>query len=200
MTAARKPSQQDPIADPSQRRSAPRKDPAGKAKPARPTPLARLGLRTDWDIALHLPLRYEDETRLTPLGALRDGEIVTTDAVVIETQVQGRAPRRQLLVRLQDPEAGDAILTLRLFHFYPNQLKTLQPGVRLRVHGQVRQGLFGWEMVHPTWKLVDPTRPCRARSRRSIPPRPACRKVICARPWLERSSGWSGATPCRRRN
>ncbi len=159
MTAARKPSQQDPIADPPQRRSAPRKDPADKAKPARPTPLARLGLHTDWDIALHLPLRYEDETRLTPLRALRDGEMVTTDAVVIETQVQGRAPRRQLLVRLHEPEAGDAVLTLRLFHFYPNQLKTLQPGVRLRVHGQVRQGLFGWEMVHPTWKLVDANAP-----------------------------------------
>ncbi|OZB70518.1 ATP-dependent DNA helicase RecG [Thiomonas sp. 13-64-67] len=159
MTAARKSSQQDPTADPPQRASAPRKDPAGKAKPARPTPLARLGLHTDWDLALHLPLRYDDETRLTPLDALRDGELVTTDAVVTQAQVQGRAPRRQLLVRLQDPEAGDAVLTLRLFHFYPNQLKTLQPGVRLRVHGQVRQGLFGWEMVHPTWKLVDANAP-----------------------------------------
>ena len=128
--------------------------PAGSGG-ARSGALQRLGLRNDWDIALHLPLRYEDETRLTALDALRDGAVVTADAVVIDAQAQGRAPRRQLLVRLRDAGSAQETLTLRLFHFYPNQLKTLQPGVRLRVHGQVRQGLFGWEMVHPSWKTVD---------------------------------------------
>ncbi|CUA94400.1 ATP-dependent DNA helicase RecG [Thiomonas bhubaneswarensis] len=138
MSAARKPSSQS--------------SPGGSGKSS---PLHRLGLRSDWDIALHLPLRYEDETRLTPLHALRDGADVTVDAVVTEAQVQGRSPRRQLLVRLRDADSPQQTLTLRLFHFYPNQIKSLQPGVRLRVHGQVRQGLFGWEMVHPSWKTVD---------------------------------------------
>lgn len=128
------------------------------------SPLERLGLRTDWDIALHLPLRYEDHTRLTPISALRDGDMATLDVRVRGAEVHGRPPRRQLLVRVED--AGDedggladdtgATLTLRLFHFYPNQQRMLQPGVTLRVHGQVRRGLYGWEMVHPTWQRVEP--------------------------------------------
>jgi len=145
--------------------SAPRVSPASNQSAAAPrrgaaaqrantSPLARLGLHTDWDMALHLPLRYEDETRLTPLSALRDGAVVTVEAVVVDAQVQGRAPRRQLLVRLSGQSPHER-LTLRLFRFYPNQRKVLQPGVRLRVHGQVRHGLFGWEMVHPAWKVVE---------------------------------------------
>ena len=106
--------------------------------------MARLGLRHDWDIALHLPLRYDDETLLMPLHALRDGAVVTTEAEILDVQVQGRAPRRQLLVRLHQPHSPQDQLTLRLFHFYPSQRKALQPGVRLRVHGPVRRGLFGW--------------------------------------------------------
>lgn len=142
MSAARKPSPHSPS--------------GGTAKPS---PLARLGLRHDWDIALHLPLRYDDETRLTPLSALRDGEVVSTEAEIVDAQVQGRAPRRQLLVRLHQAQSPQEQLTLRLFHFYPNQRKALQPGVRLRVHGAVRHGLFGWEMVHPAWKPVDADTP-----------------------------------------
>ncbi|MGA8009915.1 MAG: DEAD/DEAH box helicase, partial [Thiomonas sp.] len=160
MSAARKPSPDEIAAAAApQKRGGRGPGKAGKATPSKPTPLARLGLQSDWDIALHLPLRYEDETRLTPLDAMRDGAMVTADAEVVDTQVQGRAPRRQLLVRLQDARAPQVNLTLRLFHFYPNQVKTLQPGVRLRVHGQVRQGLFGWEMVHPNWRTVDAGEP-----------------------------------------
>lgn len=118
------------------------------------SPLQRLGLRSDWDLALHLPLRYEDETRLTPPEALRDDEPATVEAVVIGAEVQQRAPRRQLLVRLRLDPGGQPI-ALRLFHFYPNQLKQLVAGVRLRLHGPVRQGLFGWEMVHPNWRVVE---------------------------------------------
>jgi len=154
MSAARKPSPPKPLAEPSPTPSGPDVGKAVKAKPSRPSPLARLGLRSDWDVVLHLPLRYDDETRLTPLDALHDGATVTAEAEVIDTQVQGRAPRRQLLVRLQAVDQPHDTLTLRLFHFYPNQLKLMQPGVRLRVHGQVRNGLFGWEMVHPNWRVV----------------------------------------------
>ncbi|MDD4888174.1 MAG: ATP-dependent DNA helicase RecG, partial [Thiomonas sp.] len=155
MSAARKPSLHETPSEPAPTRRRANADKAGRAKPSKPSPLARLGLRTDWDIALHLPLRYEDETRLTPLDKLRDGVTVTTEAEVIDTQVQGRAPRRQLLVRLHAAGQPQETLTLRLFHFYPSQLRLLQPGARLRVHGQVRQGLFGWEMVHPNWRVVD---------------------------------------------
>ena len=150
-----------PRVPPASNRSAgaPRRGSSGAAQGAKAAPLARLGLHTDWDVALHLPLRYEDETRLTPLAALRDGATVSIEAVVRQVQVQGHAPRRQLLVQLGDPAAPQARLTLRLFHFYPSQLKQLQPGVRLRVHGAARLGLFGWEMVHPRWRVAQPGEP-----------------------------------------
>jgi ATP-dependent DNA helicase RecG len=111
----------------------------------------KLGLRSDIDLALHLPLRYEDETRLTPLAALREGMTAQVEAVVSNSRVEAR-PRRQLIVRLRD---GGEELLLRFLHFYPSQQKSLSPGARVRVRGEVRGGFFGREMVHPAFKLVD---------------------------------------------
>ena len=83
--------------------------------------LDKLGLRRDIDLALHLPLRYEDETRLTPIAALRDGDIAQVEGVVSDCQVQVRA-RRQLVVRLRD---GSDDLVLRFLHFYPSHQKKI---------------------------------------------------------------------------
>lgn len=132
---------------------------ARKPSTPKPTPLARLGLQSDWDLALHLPLRYADETRLTAPQELRDGATVTLDAEVVEALVQGRAPRQQLLVRLRLRQAPSLALVLRLFHFYPNQRKQLAPGVWIRVHGTVRCGAYGCELVHPAWRVVQPGEP-----------------------------------------
>ena len=110
----------------------------------------KLGLRSDTDLALHLPLRYEDETRLTPLAALREGMNAQVEGVVAECRIELR-PRRQLIVRLGD---GDAELLLRFLHFYPSQQKGMAPGTRLRARGEVRGGFLGREMVHPTVKAV----------------------------------------------
>jgi ATP-dependent DNA helicase RecG len=115
----------------------------------------KLGLRSDTDLALHLPLRYEDETRLTPLAALRDGTVAQVEGVVAECRVELR-PRRQLIVRLHD--AG-AELLLRFLHFYPSQQKAMAPGTRLRARGEVRGGFFGLEMVHPVVKPVGENAP-----------------------------------------
>ncbi len=90
--------------------------------------MERLGLCSDTDLALHLPLRYEDETRLTPLSQLRDGLTAQVEAVVADCRVEAR-PRRQLLVRLRD--RGEELL-LRFLHFYPSQQKALAPGTRVR--------------------------------------------------------------------
>jgi len=112
--------------------------------------MERLGLRSDIDLALHLPLRYEDETRLTPLAALREGMTAQCEGVVSDSRVETR-PRRQLIVRLR--EDGDELL-LRFLHFYPSQQKSLAPGVRVRVRGDVRGGFLGREMVHPVVRIV----------------------------------------------
>jgi ATP-dependent DNA helicase RecG len=79
--------------------------------------------------------------------------------VVTECKVELR-PRRQLVVRLQD-DAGDE-LVLRFIHFYPSHQKTLAPGARVRVRGELRGGFFGREMVHPTFKAVQDGTPLAA--------------------------------------
>ena len=112
--------------------------------------MARLGLHSDTDLALHLPLRYEDETRLTPLAELREGMPAQVEGIVADCRIEPR-PRRQLIVRLRD---GGAELLLRFLHFYPSQQKSMAPGTRLRVRGEVRGGFFGLEMVHPAIKVV----------------------------------------------
>ncbi len=127
--------------------------PAAAAKPptAPQRALLRLGLTRDIDLALHLPLRYEDETRLVPIAGLRDGDTAQVEGVVRDCQVQFR-PRRQLVVHLAE---GGAELVLRFLHFYPSQQKVLAAGRRVRVRGEVRGGFFGLEMVHPAFKAVD---------------------------------------------
>lgn len=111
--------------------------------------MARLGLVRDIDLALHLPMRYEDETRIDPLAEAREGATVQVEGTVAECRVEFR-PRRQLVVRLAD-EAGE-VLVLRFLNFYPSQQKALATGQRVRVRGELRGGFLGREMVHPAVK------------------------------------------------
>ena len=112
--------------------------------------LHKLGLVRDIDLALHLPLRYEDETRITPLREARDGETVQIEATVTDSAVQYR-PRRQLVVTVDD---GTDTCTLRFFSFYPSHQKTLAVGARVRVRGEVRGGFVGLTMLHPSFRTA----------------------------------------------
>jgi ATP-dependent DNA helicase RecG len=114
--------------------------------------MAKLGLTRDIDLALHVPLRYEDETRLDRLAGAREGDTLQVEATVADCRVENRA-RRQLVVRLTDDD-GDA-LVLRFLNFYPSQQKQLAVGKRVRVRGELRGGFLGREMVHPTVKATD---------------------------------------------
>ncbi len=125
----------------------------GETTPARSAPqraMDKLGLLRDIDMALHLPLRYEDETRLTTLREARDGDTVQVEGVVRDNRIESRG-RKQLIVRLDD---GTGEVLLRFLNFYGSQQKSWAPGVRLRVRGEVRLGFFGREMVHPTVRIV----------------------------------------------
>lgn len=113
--------------------------------------LARLGLRSEEDLVLHLPLRYEDETRLTPIASAPWDVAVQIEGVVQSSEIQFR-PRRQLVVRLADA-SGEA--WLRFFSFYPNQQAMLVEGARIRAFGELRGGFFGAEMVHPRFRRVE---------------------------------------------
>jgi ATP-dependent DNA helicase RecG len=112
--------------------------------------LAKLGLRSRHDFVLHLPLRYEDETRLTAAQSAPPGTPVCVEAALERAEVAFR-PRRQLIVH----SSG---LVLRFFHFYPSMLKQFEraaeQGLRVRAFGEVRTGWFGAEMAHPRYRLV----------------------------------------------
>jgi len=135
----------------------------------------KLGLRRDIDLALHLPMRYEDETRLTPMNSLREGESAQVQGRVLESRVETRS-RRQLIVRLGEAKSEGAAdsegaakgnakasiegeLVLRLLNFYPTQQKQLAVGALVRARGEVRSGFFGLEMVHPEFRVVSPGAP-----------------------------------------
>jgi ATP-dependent DNA helicase RecG len=134
--------------------------PAAKRKPATPitnaqkteAKLARLGLRTDMDLVLHLPMRYEDETRIVPIrdASFMGGQPVQVEGLITACEVQYK-PRRQLVVTLAD-ETGQ--VTLRFLNFYGSQLKQMAEGNRVRARGELRHGFFGPEMVHPLYKMV----------------------------------------------
>jgi len=124
--------------------------PAAKSASPAQKALHKLGLARDIDLALHLPLRYEDETRITPLANARDGQTVQIEATVTASEVQLR-PRRQLVVRVED---GTGECELRFFSFYPSHQKTLAVGARLRIRGEVKGGFWGRQMLHPAFRTA----------------------------------------------
>lgn len=112
--------------------------------------LEKLGIRTVQDVLFHLPLRYQDRTRVTPIGRVRPGDQVVIEGVVELADVRfGR--RRSLLVRLSD---GTGSIMLRFFHFSSAQKAALEKGVALRCFGEVRNGPSSYELVHPEYTAV----------------------------------------------
>ncbi len=112
--------------------------------------LRKLGLDRDIDLALHLPLRYEDETRIVRLADTREGDIAQIEATVVSCDIAYK-PRRQLLVVVDD---GSDTCTLRFFSFYPSQQKALAVGNRLRLRGEVKGGFMGRTMMHPSFHIA----------------------------------------------
>jgi len=112
--------------------------------------LKTLGLHTQADLVLHLPLRFEDETRITPVAAAVPGTSAQFDVTVVSTEIAYR-PKRQLVSRVED---DSGLLVLRFLNFYPSQQKALQPGTRLRVFGEVRGGFWGSEIIHPRFHVL----------------------------------------------
>ncbi|OHV08856.1 ATP-dependent DNA helicase RecG [Kushneria phosphatilytica] len=128
--------------------------------------LARLGITTPEDLLFHLPLRYQDRTRVTPIGETRAGaEAVIEGEITAANVVQGR--RRSLLVRLKD---ATGIVSLRFFHFSPAQQQQLVPGVRVRLFGEARAGSTGLEFYHPEYRLLGRQSTAETASEESLTP------------------------------
>ena len=113
--------------------------------------LAEYGVEKLEDLLFHLPLRYQDRTRVTPIAAAREGV-----DVVVEGEVRGAdivfGRRRSLVARIQD---GSGTMTLRFFHFSAAQKNNLQKAGRIRCFGQVRRGASGYEMYHPEYRTME---------------------------------------------
>ncbi|HQT26601.1 MAG TPA: ATP-dependent DNA helicase RecG, partial [Burkholderiales bacterium] len=107
--------------------------------------LARLGVLSLWDRVLHLPIRYEDETRLYPIADIPTGVPVLIEGEIIESGVKYHG-RRILSCRVRD---GSGAIDVRFLNFYPSQVKVLSVGRRVRFFGEARAGFFGPEMIHP---------------------------------------------------
>ena len=112
--------------------------------------LSRLGISDDLDLILHLPIRYEDETRLFAIANAPQGQAVQVEGVIVHSEVVIR-PRRQLVCQVED---NSGVLVMRFLNFYGSQIKTYAAGKRVRLLGEVRSGFFGAEMVHPKCRIV----------------------------------------------
>lgn len=113
--------------------------------------LAKLNIFHIQDLLFHLPLRYQDRTRITPIGALQPGiDGVIEGEIKLADVVFGK--RRSLAVRLQD---GTGTITLRFYHFTAAQKNNLKLGTRIRCYGEARRGKSGLELYHPEYKFVE---------------------------------------------
>src|SRR5690606_32273839 len=112
--------------------------------------LAALHLHNVQDLLFHLPLRYQDRTRIQPIAASRLGMELQIEGEVVSTElVFGR--RRSLLCRIKD---DSGMITMRLFHFSAAQKNALKPGVRVRCYGEIRLGKTGLEFYHPEYQFI----------------------------------------------
>jgi ATP-dependent DNA helicase RecG len=112
--------------------------------------LSALGIESLQDLLFHLPLRYQDRTRLVAIGSLRLGQEAVICGEIQITQVHyGR--RRSLICIVHD---GTGSISLRFFYFSQSQQKRLTRGERLVCFGEVRRGPKGLELVHPEYRLV----------------------------------------------
>jgi ATP-dependent DNA helicase RecG len=123
--------------------------------PATAKKLAKLGIRSRFDLLYHLPLRYEDETRLTPLAQAPPGAPVLVEAPVRSTEIAFR-PKRQLVVHCDG-------LALRFLNFYGSQAKQFERAIEerrhVRAYGEMKHGRLGAEMIHPRYRIVAPGEP-----------------------------------------
>jgi ATP-dependent DNA helicase RecG len=133
------------------KKSATKSTAKGNTKPA--DKFAKLGLRTDMDFVLHLPMRYEDETEIISMrdAGFRGGSMVHVEGVVTACEVQYR-PRRQLVVTIADDSSQ---VVLRFLNFYGSQITQMAVETRVRARGELKHGFFGAEIVHPTYKIVN---------------------------------------------
>lgn len=113
--------------------------------------LGKLNIHSLTDLAFHLPFRYEDRSKITPIAGL-----MPMRPAVIQGEVKGSSvvfgKRRSLLVKLQD-QSG--LINLRFFHFNAAQKNQMSKGTLLRCYGEPRRGASGLELYHPEYQRIE---------------------------------------------
>ena len=113
--------------------------------------LAKLSIFSIQDLLLHLPFRYEDRTRVTPISECRPGMLVVIEGVIQQTRIIP-ARRRMMVCMVSD---GEAFIQLRFFNFFQNMQRHLASGQRVRCFGEIRGGQQGLEIIHPEYQLIN---------------------------------------------
>ena len=113
--------------------------------------LLKLGILTVQDMLFHLPLRYEDRTRLYAINELSLHSHVSVEATIETSQITF-GKRRMLVCQIND---GTGRLTLRFFNFTAAQKNAFSAGKIIRCFGEVRRGRVGFEMSHPEYSISD---------------------------------------------
>jgi len=117
--------------------------------------LQKLGIHSVQDVLFHLPVRYQDRTRVVPIAALRAGQHVVIEGIIESSEIRyGR--RRSLMVQLADDSGS---IYLRFFHFSAAQKNALARGAHIRCFAEARRGQKSLEMIHPEYQLLDETQP-----------------------------------------
>ncbi|MCJ8318908.1 MAG: ATP-dependent DNA helicase RecG [Colwellia sp.] len=117
--------------------------------------LEKINLHTLQDLLFHLPLRYEDRTRITTIRDLLPGTHTNIIGEITDNQIIN-GKRRMLVVSLND---GTGSINLRFFHFSANQKNSLSIGTSIRCYGEINRGPRGFEIVHPEYKSLDQDQP-----------------------------------------
>ena len=109
-----------------------------------------MGIEDIFGLVMHLPIRYIDETIVTPIRDIQMGMLSQVEAEVIRAEIVYK-PKKMLIVQVKDESAS---LQLRFLHFYTSQMKMFEAGNRIRILGEARHNLFAFEMIHPQCKLI----------------------------------------------
>lgn len=113
--------------------------------------LANIGIQNVQDMLFHLPLRYEDRTRIYPIADLRFGQHVSIEGTIANSDIRF-GKKRMLVVKIND---GTGSITLRFFYFSGAQKQHLTIGTKLRCFGEIRTGPTGLEITHPEYKVIE---------------------------------------------
>lgn len=118
--------------------------------------LAKINIHSIQDLLFHLPMRYLDRTRVTPIATLQPNiDVVIQGTVLACEAVSGRRP--SLLCRIDD---GSGAVNLRFYHYTAPHKSNLRPGTEVRCFGEARQGATGLEFYHPEYRVIKPDAPC----------------------------------------